>query len=167
MSSSATSGPDVFHDLVAHLDYPMVVVTATSGGERSGCLVGFATQCSIDPPRYLVFVSKENHTHGIALASSVLAVHVLDERDRRTAEIFGELTGDAVDKLSLVPWTEGPGGLPVLDDTAGWFAGRVLERFDGGDHTGFLLEPFAGEKRRAITQLGFQDVKGLDPGHAP
>lgn len=160
MSSSDTSA---FHELVAQLDYPMVVVTVPG----SGCLVGFSTQCSIDPPRHLVFLSKKNHTHEVAADASVVAVHVLDERDRPVAEIFGELTGDAVDKLSLVAWTEGPEGLPIIDDTAGWFAGRVLDRIDGGDHTGLLLEPFAGQQRRPFTQLGFQAVKDLDPGHNP
>lgn len=160
MSSSGTSA---FHDLVADLDYPMVVVT-TAG---SGCLVGFTTQCSIDPPRFVVFVSKANHTHHHAMAADVLAVHVLDERDQRIAEVFGELTGDEVDKLSLVAWTAGPEGVPVIDDVAGWFAGRVLDRVDGGDHTGFIVEPFAGAKRRDLVQLGYQDLQDLDPGHKP
>lgn len=160
MSSSGTSA---FHDLLAGLDPPMTVVTCAG----SGCLVGFSTQCSIDPPRYLACISKKNHTHAPALAATVLAVHVLDRADVDVAEVFGELTGDEVDKLSLVPWHPGPDGVPILETTAGWFAGRVLERLDLGDHTGFLLEPFAGEQRREITQLGFQDVQDLDPGHAP
>lgn len=171
MSSSATSA---FHELVADLDYPMVVVTAPaaqatgqSGKHGAGCLVGFSTQCSIDPPRYIVFISKQNHTHHHAMASSALAVHVLDEQDRRIAELFGTLTGDEVDKLSLVAWTEGPSGVPIIDDVAGWFAGAVVERIDGGDHTGFVVEPTAGAKRHDVHQLGYQDVQRLDPGHKP
>lgn len=152
-----------FHEVVADLDYPMVIVTA----DRSGCLVGFSTQVSIDPPRYLVCISKANHTHHVAAGTDVLAVHVLDEEDRHLAELFGELTGDAVDKLSLVEWHEGPGGVPLLAATAAWFAGRVLERVDLGDHTGHVLEPIAGERRRPIRQLGFQAVKDLRPGHDP
>ncbi len=41
---------DAFTELTAAMDYPMFVVTAAAAGEQSGCLVGFATQCSIDPP---------------------------------------------------------------------------------------------------------------------
>ena len=53
-----------FHRLVGRLDYPMFVVTtvAADDGERSGCLVGFATQCSIHPPRWVVWLSLANHT---------------------------------------------------------------------------------------------------------
>lgn len=164
MSSSGTSGADAFHELLAQLDPPMVIVTVG----RSGCLVGFSTQVSIDPPRFLACISKTNHTHEDAMRASVVAVHVLDHDDRHLAEVFGELTGDAVDKLSLVGWHEGPDGLAVLDGVAGWFAGRVLERVDLGDHTGLLLEPAGGEQHRPITrQLGFQAVSDLDAGHAP
>jgi flavin reductase (DIM6/NTAB) family NADH-FMN oxidoreductase RutF len=141
----------------------MVVVTATG----TGCLVGFSTQVSIDPPRYLACISKASHTHAVALHAPTLVVHVLDGDDRRLAEVFGELTGDAVDKLSLVAWSPGPDGVPVLDDAAGWFASRVVDRVDLGDHTGFVLEPVAGERRRPLRQLGFQAVKDLDPGHDP
>jgi len=142
----------------------MVIVTA----ERSGCLVGFSTQVSIAPPRFLVCISKANHTWDPAMRADAVVVHVLDESDERVAEVFGSLTGDDVDKLSLVEWHEGPDGLAVLDTTAGWFAGRVLNRIDMGDHTGLVLSPYAGEVRRAPSrQLGFQEVKGMAPGHSP
>ncbi len=152
---------DAFQRLVAGLDYPMAIVTVP----ESGCLVGFTTQCSIDPPRYLVCISKANHTHEHALASPVLGVHLLDEADRGLAQVFGELTGDVVDKLSLVSWREGPEGVPVLCDAADWFAGRVVTTCDLGDHTGFVLEPIDGERRRWTGQLGFQRVRDLDAGH--
>jgi flavin reductase (DIM6/NTAB) family NADH-FMN oxidoreductase RutF len=158
MSSSGTSG---VAELFAVLDYPMLVVTCPG----SGCLVGFSTQVSIDPVRYLVCISKLNHTHHHALGSDVLAVHALDGEDRSLAEVFGELTGDEVDKLALVAWSPGPAGVPVLDDAAAWFVGRVIDRIDLGDHTGHLLEPLAGEVRRWRGQLGFQALKDLEPGH--
>ena len=43
MSADAT-----FNSLVGDLDYPMFIVTACADGERSGCLIGFATQASIE-----------------------------------------------------------------------------------------------------------------------
>ena len=157
-----------FERLVARLDYPMFVVTARSeaDGERSGCLVGFATQCSIDPARFAVWVSDKNHTFGVAVDSSHLAVHALSAEQRGLAELFGGETGDDVDKFSRCDWHDGPEGAPVLDGVAGWFVGRVLDRLDTGDHLGFLLEPVAAEVSD-VPNLTFQDVKRLDPGHDP
>ena len=52
--------------LVARLDYPMFVATGHHDGEDSGCLIGFATQCSIEPFRFLACISDANHTYRIA-----------------------------------------------------------------------------------------------------
>ncbi len=41
-----TEDVPAFESLVGSMDYPMFVVTVNAGGERSGCLVGFVTQCS-------------------------------------------------------------------------------------------------------------------------
>jgi len=155
-----------FDWLVGRLDYPMVIATGAAGGERSGCLVGFHTQCSIDPPRYLVCVSKANHTFAVAAAADVLAVHFPSAAQHGLAALFGEQTGDEVDKFSRCDWHDGPGGVPVLDDVA-WFAGRVVARHDFGDHEGFVLEPVDGGTAGDADwrQLGFQAVKDMPPGH--
>jgi flavin reductase (DIM6/NTAB) family NADH-FMN oxidoreductase RutF len=157
------SGADPLHDLVARLDGPMAIVTVPD----SGCLVGFWTQCSIDPPRWLVAISKANHTHAHAVRASTVAVHALDVDDHALASTFGELTGDEVDKLALVPWSAGPDGVPVLDGAAAWFSGPVVDRVDLGDHTGLVVEATTAEVRRWHGQLGFQAVKELDAGHPP
>ncbi len=55
-----------FEALAGSMDYPMFLVTVSAGRDRSGCLVGFVTQCSISPPRLMVCLSKKNHTFQVA-----------------------------------------------------------------------------------------------------
>ena len=93
---------------------PMIVVTAQYRGERGGCLVGFHTQCSIEPPRYAVWLSKANHTTRVALQATHLAVHFLGPDDHDLAALFGEQTGDDVDKFSQCESASGPCDVPVL-----------------------------------------------------
>ncbi len=154
-----------FHDLVADLDYPMMVVTASAPGERAGCLVGFATQCSIDPPRFAVWISRNNHTCQVAQQAGVLAVHFLSTEDGDVATLFGGETGDKVDKFARCRWHEGPGGVPVLQDCARWFAGDVIDRIPAGDHVGFLLSPVRTHSGPWSGQLGFQAARTISPGH--
>lgn len=163
------TGEAALHRLAAGLDAPMVIVTAVApDGDRSGCLVGFSTQCSIHPPRVLACLSKVNHTLSVAAAAAVLAVHWLADDDRRLAELFGSQTGDEVDKFQCCSWWPGPGGVPILDGVKGWVAGPVVGRFDVGDHVAFVVEPEAGADEEPFAdQLGFQAVKGLEPGHEP
>jgi flavin reductase (DIM6/NTAB) family NADH-FMN oxidoreductase RutF len=159
---------DNFNQLVAGIDYPMFIVTTVADRTRAGCLVGFVTQASMKEPRLLVCLSKANATFEVAARAEVLAVHFLGQSNRELAELFGEVTGDEVDKFSRCHWEEGPLGVPVLPECKGWVAAGILERFDCGDHVAFLVEPRAAEVRRPDeAQLSFQQVRHLDPGHDP
>lgn len=152
--------------LLSELEYPMLIVTTAADGERSGCLVGFHTQCSIEPLRWAVWISKVNHTHGIAVRASTLAVHFPSADDVDIAKFFGETTGDDVDKFDQCEWTEGPDGVPLLDRVRNRFIGSVLGRFDDGcDHECFVLAVEDAEHVRPLRQLGFQAVRDLDAGH--
>jgi len=162
-------GADAFEQVVGLLDYPMFVVTTRVGGDRAGCLVGFGSQVSINPPRYLIGLSVRNHTYRVAARGAThLAVHLLSKGHRELARLFGSETGDRVDKFGRCQWWDGPEGLPILCHAAAWFAGRVLDRFDLGDHAGFLTEPVAGYAPKHLGDLvTYADVKDLEPGHEP
>jgi flavin reductase (DIM6/NTAB) family NADH-FMN oxidoreductase RutF len=156
---------EVFERLVAGLDYPMFIVTAAVGEERAGCLVGFVTQASIDPPRLFVLLSKANETLQVAVRADVLVAHFLGADDKPLAELFGEESGDWTDKFDRCEWRAGPGGTPILAGVRGWVAGRVLERLDAGDHVGHLLEPIDAGESDEQAPLMYQQVRDLDPGH--
>ncbi|WP_329500791.1 flavin reductase family protein [Kitasatospora herbaricolor] len=147
------------------LDQPVYVVTAAAGPELAGCLVGFAGQCSIDPARFVVWISKANHTYGVAARSDALAVHLIPREHHELAELFGGRTGDGVDKFADVAWAPGPAGVPVLADAEAWFVGRVLDRADWGDHVGFLLAPVSTRAPAAAATLALHDVADIDAGH--
>ena len=152
--------------MIGEFDYPMLIVTAAAGGRRAGCLVGFATQCSIDPPRFLICISKRNNTYRVAADAPRLGVHLLSRADKPLSELFGEHTGDDMDKFDHCQWQAGPDGLPLLDDVAGRYVGTVLDRHDVGDHVAFLVEANDAVALRAVSpQLGFQDVLDMEPGH--
>ncbi|MBW8487344.1 flavin reductase family protein [Actinomadura parmotrematis] len=154
---------------VAGFDYPMFVVTAVDDGTgaRAGCLVGFATQSSIEPFRFLVCLSRRNRTFRVAEGASVLAVHVLgrDEGQLELAALFGERTGDDVDKFARCSWRPGPGGVPLLTDARRCLVGRILERVELGDHAGFLLEPIEVTADDESAPLSFRTLPDLEPGH--
>ena len=160
------NNPDAFESIVGALEYPMLVATTVAGDGRSGCMVGFATQCSIHPPRYLVCVSDKNHTYRTLEAGArAIAVHVVPESAADLVELFGGETGDDEDKFARCAWSPGPDGLPVLDDCPSWFAGRIVDRVVLGDHVGFALEPFDGRAGYDGLAFPFSRAKGIRPGH--
>lgn len=161
-------GPMALDRLASELDYPMIIVTTTSRtGERAGCLVGFHTQCSIDPLRWAVFLSIENRTYQVALDAEVLAVHFPAAGDHDLADLFGSMTGDEVDKFARCEWTAGPHDVPLLTRCPNRFVGRVLDVFDhGGDHVCFVLDPITVD-HAGLAPLMFQSTRDVAAGHPP
>jgi flavin reductase (DIM6/NTAB) family NADH-FMN oxidoreductase RutF len=84
------------------------------------------------------------------------------------AELFGGTTDDeGGDKLARCEWTEGPGGVPLLDGCPERFVGRRVEWIDtDADHSCVVLEPiaaWAGEHPTARLRLA--DASDIDAGH--
>jgi flavin reductase (DIM6/NTAB) family NADH-FMN oxidoreductase RutF len=122
------------------VDYPYYVVTVRAPDEEmSGCLAGFVTQCSIDPPNFLACVSRLNHTWGVAARSTAMGLHLLGADQVGLARLFGEETGDLVDKFADVDWRLGITGAPLLADVAVALEGTILGHFSTGDHEAFIL----------------------------
>jgi flavin reductase (DIM6/NTAB) family NADH-FMN oxidoreductase RutF len=160
------SAVQAFESVVDSLDYPMFIATTVAAGQRSGCLVGFATQCSIHPARFLVCVSDKNRTHRVLESGAeAMIVHVVPEDAGHLVELFGGQTGDERDKFQHCDWHDGPRGLPLLDDCPSWFAGAIVERVPLGDHVGRVLEPFDGRADHRGRAFAFSRAKGVEPGH--
>lgn len=174
-----TDADGVIGRFVAASDPAMVVVTtcSTGSGERDGCLVGFHSQSSISPERYVVWLSRANRTARLARSATHLAVHLLSASDTALAERFGGITGDDLaeggdGKLAGLRWSDGLGGVPVLDDVARRFVGLIVARDDGaardGDHEWLELEAVHGpaegdEADHAPLRLAA--VTAVSPGH--
>jgi flavin reductase (DIM6/NTAB) family NADH-FMN oxidoreductase RutF len=166
MSELTGKDENAYDCLVSHLDPPMFVVTVASEHDRAGCLVGFATQCSLHPPRWYVGISRLNYTFHVAVTASVVVVHALGAGNTELARLFGEQTGDDIDKFDRCQWRPGPDGrTPVLVDCPRWFAGAVVDRVDPGDHLGLVLAPFVAECHDQGPQLGVRALSDLNPGH--
>jgi flavin reductase (DIM6/NTAB) family NADH-FMN oxidoreductase RutF len=154
-----------FQKLVTQLDYPMFIATVATSEERAGCLIGFATQCSINPARFLAGISDKNHTYRVAQGAGAMGIHLVPEDATELAELFGGETGDEVDKFERSAWRPGPDGVPLLDDCPNRFVGRIVQRMDFGDHTGMVLEPFFAEFEEPEGQFTFHRAKRIHPGH--
>ena len=161
-----TDSAKTFLKLAGSLDYPVFIVTTRVGDRREGCVVGFATQCSFHPARFLACLSRANRTFELAREADALAVHLVPREAIELVGLFGGETGDEIDKFERCDWSDGPRGLPILGACPSWFAGEIRARHDLGDHMGMLLEPIA-----ACYEPGeivfFHEVKDVDPGHEP
>jgi flavin reductase (DIM6/NTAB) family NADH-FMN oxidoreductase RutF len=156
---------EIFAKMTAEIDPLLLIVTVCNDGERAGCLIGFGTQCSIHPPRFLACISDKNHTLAVAETADALAVHFVPPEAVALARLFGGETGDEIDKFAHCAWHEGPAGQPILDECGSWFVASVIERRPLGDHVGFLLDPIAAAHDDAQTYARFSRMGPIAPGH--
>ncbi|MDO5499393.1 MAG: flavin reductase family protein [Propionibacteriaceae bacterium] len=156
---------EAYDALVARSNGAMVVVTASDGREHAGCVVGFHNQCAIEPRQHAVWLSKANHTYRVALHAERLGVHFLTPDDEAVARLFGEQSGDELDKFERVDWSPGPAGTPLLEALPNRFLGRRVALAEvGGDHACFVLEvedAVGGE----FEPLRISALGDLTPGH--
>lgn len=148
------------------VDYPYYLLTVRAPDEEmSGCLAGFVTQCSIDPPNFVACISRLNHTLGVAMRSSAMGLHLLGDDQLDMARLFGEKTGDEVDKFTDADWRIGPTGAPLLAEVSLALEGTILGHFSVGDHEAFLVRAVravAGPGRGLLTHRASPT---LHPGH--
>ena len=153
------------HRWVGEIDYPMMIVTAATGTERAGCLIGFSTQCSIDPLRFVVCLSDKNRTYRVAQDASALGVHLVPADREDLVALFGSNTGDDIDKFERTGWHPAGDGTPIVDGCPNWFVGRVLHRVDAGDHQAIVVEPVEAAAGADVRQFPFHRAKRFEPGH--
>jgi flavin reductase (DIM6/NTAB) family NADH-FMN oxidoreductase RutF len=154
-------------DIVAQADPALVVVTTASRDEHAGCLVGFHAQCSIEPFRYAIWISKANHTYEVALFATHFAVHFLGDQDRGLAERFGAETGDSVDKFAGLDWSLSTSDVPVLAGCAAVVFRKETMWDDGGDHICLVGAPVTVASAAAFVPLRVSAVRDLEAGHDP
>ena len=166
MHHPMSEGPDDLEPFFALVDYPYYVVTVRApDADMSGCLAGFVTQCSIHPPNFLVCISKVNHSFPVAERSSGMGLHLLGADQADMARLFGEETGDVVDKFAAVDWRLGSTGAPLLVDTAVSMEGRILGHFSVGDHEGFLVRAVRAVEGDRDGLLTYRGAPHFQPGH--
>jgi flavin reductase (DIM6/NTAB) family NADH-FMN oxidoreductase RutF len=155
-----------FSTIMSSLDTPLIVVTASDGTERAGCLVGFHVQSSIEPARFCVWLSKANHTYRIALRATHLGIHFLTTSDLPLAEHFGTQTGDDCDKFTDVDVHTGAGRVPVLRACPHRLIVRRTVLIDeGGDHVCMAAQVESADSTGSFMPLRLSQACHLEPGH--
>jgi flavin reductase (DIM6/NTAB) family NADH-FMN oxidoreductase RutF len=151
--------------LLSWLWTPLVVVTASADGRRSGQVAVTAHGASIvaQRPRLSVALWKDNLTHDLVVASGAFAVHLLRDDQDEVVYRFGLQSGRTVDKFEGIEHETGVTGSPLLRDCLAVFECCTIQRMDGGDHTVFLGEVVNGLSRGEGSPLWWRDLRPRIP----
>ncbi|WP_229847090.1 flavin reductase family protein [Streptomyces pilosus] len=122
-------------------------ISGTTCGRRfnstrpHGTTVSAFASLSMTPPMVLVSLGQRSHLLAVIRRSGRFGLNVLGAHQADLASVFAR---SGPDKFDRIDWAPG-GGLPRLPDVAAWFAAKVADCVDAGDHTVLLAHVTAAE----------------------
>lgn len=146
----------------------VTVITALDAeGRPSGITANSFASLSLDPPLILWSPKRASRRFQTFTEAPVFAVHVLARDQQAACDAFVRPEGG----FDLVPWREGPEGLPLLDGCLSLFLCRREAVLDGGDHAIILGRVWEVARRDGYPLLfqggkygGFRANNELHPG---
>lgn len=106
-------------------------VTVVTVAGPAGFTATSFTPVSLEPPLVSFYLGLSASTVRAVREGGAFAVHVLGHDQRHLAERFSRR---GVDRFAGLEWTEGPGGVPLLDAVPAWLLSRTVRQQEIGDH---------------------------------
>jgi 3-hydroxy-9,10-secoandrosta-1,3,5(10)-triene-9,17-dione monooxygenase reductase component len=120
-----------FRQALGHLPTGVVVVTALDDGEPVGMAVGSFTSVSLEPPLVGFFPTRTSTTWPRIRRVGPFAVNVLAHDQEDVGARFAR-TG--TDRFADLAWTDGRGGVPLLDGAIVQIECDPYSVTEAGDH---------------------------------
>lgn len=119
-----------FRETLSAVPAPVTIVTTIDRGKPHGTTVSAFTSLSAEPPLVLVALDRSSDLLRLLRRAGRFGVNLLAAGQE---ELGLACAKKGLDKFACVPWHD-DGGLPRIDETAGWLACDVRELLPGGDH---------------------------------
>jgi flavin reductase (DIM6/NTAB) family NADH-FMN oxidoreductase RutF len=137
-----------------------------SHGERPNaqiCVSVFGASIVPERPRLLIGLWRENLTHDLVASAGTLAITLLSREQTDLLEPLGLRSGRGGDKLAGLDYALTPAGDPYFTAGTGYVDAEVIDAFDWGDATGYLVAVRTRERLSATEPLAWADARPLLP----
>lgn len=115
----------------------VTVITTGLDGQPDGTTVNSFTSVSLDPPLVLFCLHNQARLGPVIEESGLFVVNFLAGRQEPLARAFA---AKQTATFTEVVHHRSAGGVPVLSDALAFLACKLVNQFEGGDHTIFLGE---------------------------
>ena len=120
-----------FRRILGHYPTGVCVVTALSGAEPVGMVVGSFTSVSLDPPLVAFLPDRRSKTWAKIEAAGHFCVNILADRQQ---DICRTLTSRAENKFAGIPYRIAQPGLPIIQGVVAWIDCQLHAVHEAGDH---------------------------------
>ncbi|MFF3331663.1 flavin reductase family protein [Streptomyces sp. NPDC002888] len=137
------ASPDLLRSAFRRHAAGVAVITARGENGPVGFTATSLTSVSAEPPLISFGISTGASSWPAISGADHVGVHVLGEHQQELATTFARSGADRFGAPTA--WSEGPEGVPVLDDVLAWLVCRVVARVPAGDHRVVLAEVVLGD----------------------
>jgi flavin reductase (DIM6/NTAB) family NADH-FMN oxidoreductase RutF len=137
-----------------------VITACAPDGTRLGVTANSFNTVSLEPPIVLWSLSDKSPSLRSFLAAGRFVVNVLALNQLELSRRFSR---PAADKFAGTPFSDGLGGMPVLDGCAATIECRIVNHHVVGDHVLFLgqVEQYAYEQASPLLFCNGQYIQGI------
>lgn len=114
-----------------------VVTTRDKQGQMHGLTVSAFNSLSLTPPLVLICIERETASHDAFSEAGAFVVNILTAEQETLSRHFAT---PLEDKFAGIAYHKGINDIPVLENTLANLECRIIQSFEGGDHTIFVGE---------------------------
>jgi flavin reductase (DIM6/NTAB) family NADH-FMN oxidoreductase RutF len=140
------------------MTYGIYALTTAHEGQNNVMLASWVSQVSYDPPLIAIAVHPNRRSHELIEKSGAFVLHVLKKSQKRLVTQF--MSPNSAAKLDGIDWKPGKAGCPILKECVAWFACKLKDRIQPGNHTVFFGEIVDAETASDDTGLTTRDYRG-------
>ncbi|MDE2995911.1 MAG: flavin reductase family protein [Bacteroidota bacterium] len=118
-----------------HVPTVVTVVTYDAQDAPCGVTIGSFVSLSLDPPLICFNIKKVSDIHDEIVSAPRYLIHVLRDDQADVSDRFADPSRSTRDQLDGTHTTDGPHGIPTLNNFLVRFDCRRTEIHDGGDHS--------------------------------
>ncbi len=122
------------------------------------------TSVCLDPPTVLVCVAHGTHTYGYLEKNGKFGINILGDEQENLGAYFAKRPEDRTDNVEY-NYSEGEGGVPVLDGSMVFFSCQVIGSHVYGDHTVYMGEVKEVRQNEDGEPLMFYNSRWYHPAH--
>lgn len=148
--------PDTFKAALGQWPSGVTIVTMLSAdGTWHGMTASSFSSVSLDPPLVSVCLVKTLWSHELITESGVFGVNILASDQTELGKRFAGMRPEITDRFEGVDTVTSVTGVPLFDQSLAWLDCKVVNAYEGGDHTIFVGEVQEARNPRKAAPLLF------------
>jgi flavin reductase (DIM6/NTAB) family NADH-FMN oxidoreductase RutF len=133
------------------IPYGLYVLTARNRNEITAATVTWVTQTAFKPTLIVIGVKADSRSHSMIKETGIFNLNILGKGQQKTAFAFFKPTLAENGKLSGQEIRSGSNGCPILVEAPAYLECKLVNTYEGADHSVFISEVTGAGLNREIT----------------